>query len=53
MDMIQDIVIWNTKRLAQEYNMSVHRVSRLLRALGATRLSKGNGHIGSKWIYED
>jgi len=45
-------VIWNTKKLAQEYNMSVISVSMLLKALGATRMSKGNGQIGSKWVYE-
>ena len=45
-------VIWNTKKLAKEYNMRVISVSRLLKALGATRMSKGNGHIGSKWVYE-
>ena len=45
-------VIWNTKKLAKEYNMSVISVSRLLKALGATRMSKSNGHIGSKWVYE-
>ena len=45
-------VIWNTKKLAKEYNMRVISVSRLLKALGATRMSKSNGHIGSKWIYE-
>ena len=45
-------VIWNTKKLAKEYNMRVISVSRLLKALGATRMSKSNGHIGSKWVYE-
>jgi len=45
-------VIWNTKKLAKEYNMRVINVSMLLKALGAIRMSKGNGHIGSKWVYE-
>ena len=45
-------VIWNTKRLAKEFKMSVTGVVWVLRALGAKRLSKGNGHIGSKWIWE-
>ena len=45
-------VIWNTKRLAQEFDLSAQKVSRILRSLGATRLSKGNGHISSKWTWE-
>ena len=45
-------VIWNTKKLAREFKMTANGVMRILRALGAKRLSKGNGHIGSKWIWE-
>jgi len=43
-------VIWNTRRLAREFNLSPQKVARILKQLGATRFTRGSN--GSKWIWE-
>ena len=45
-------VIWNTRRLAKEFNLPIRQVSRLLRALGATRFTRASRCSSSKWVYE-
>ncbi|GAH72623.1 unnamed protein product [marine sediment metagenome] len=50
MTVADTIVIWNTRYLGKEFNLSPQKVARILKKLGATRFSRGGN--GSKWIWE-
>jgi len=51
MAVTEEMVIWNTKWLSEEFKLSPQKVARVLKSLGATRIAKGNGHVGSKWTW--
>lgn len=46
------MVIWNVKKLAKEFSMSMHSVNKILRSIGAKRWTGNSGCNATKYYWD-
>ncbi len=46
------MVIWNVKKLANQFGLSQHRVNKILKSIGAKKWTCGSGPNGTKYYWD-